>query len=236
MLICVLQLTGSYPTVGRFIHVSLYFSCIRHQILHPPILKRSWIRSGKDGLHTAHKQANECRENTFTIDVRIDNIQFQQGGLILANLCDMVDSQLVNKVVAQVLCDVFMPGLSHACSGRRSCCGHRSQACQTIIHQTEQKREMRRGLKYQPPKTTHSSCDVTGWTAYIYKNNHREKKPRTSGHSGCRATWRLVIGQTTGLEAAHHHLLPQCFHLEKHSSWSCVTRTNATVFLIQGGG
>lgn len=81
------QMVVFRPTVGRLIHVSLYFSSVGHQILHPPVLQGRWIRSGEDGLH-----------------------------------------KLVDKVVAEVLRDVFMPRLPHACSRRRSCRRHGAQA------------------------------------------------------------------------------------------------------------
>lgn len=49
---------GAYPRVGRLVHVALHLSRVSHQVLHPPILKCSWIRSGEDGLHAAHAESN----------------------------------------------------------------------------------------------------------------------------------------------------------------------------------
>lgn len=46
----------TYPRVRRLVHVALNFSCVSHQILHSPILKCSWIRSGEDGLHSARTE------------------------------------------------------------------------------------------------------------------------------------------------------------------------------------
>lgn len=81
------------PTIGRLIHVSLNFSSISHQILHPSVLQCSWVRSREDSLH-----------------------------------------KLVDKVVTEVLRDVFMPRLPNACCRRRTGCGHGAQVTHTIIH------------------------------------------------------------------------------------------------------
>lgn len=48
-----------------------------------------------------------------------------------------VDSQLMDKMVAEILCDVFMPRLPYACS-RRRCRGHGSHVSHTIIQQAEE--------------------------------------------------------------------------------------------------
>lgn len=45
------------------------------------------------------------------------------------------DSQLVDKVVTEILRDVFMPRLPHACSRRRSGRRHGGQVPHTIVHQ-----------------------------------------------------------------------------------------------------
>ncbi len=59
-----------------------------------------------------------------------------QSEILWGRLQDTANSQLVDKVVAEVLRDVFVPRLSHACSRRRSCRGHGAQVPHTIIHQT----------------------------------------------------------------------------------------------------
>lgn len=59
------------------------------------------------------------------------------ASVLLERLQDTTDSQLVDKVVAEVLCDVFMPRLPHASSRRWSSRGQGTKAPHTIIHQTE---------------------------------------------------------------------------------------------------
>lgn len=58
----------------------------------------------------------------------------------------IVHSQLVDEVVAEILSDVFVPGLPHACHRGRSRSGHATQVGQAVVQQTARRsnRIMRR--------------------------------------------------------------------------------------------
>lgn len=65
IVICALVTLVSYPAVGRLVHVPFYFTSVSHKVFHPPVFQCSWVRSGKDGLHTTHTQIQR-RVNIYT--------------------------------------------------------------------------------------------------------------------------------------------------------------------------
>lgn len=54
---------ATYSAVSRFIHVTLNFSGISHQVLHSTVLEGSGIWSRKDGLDTVEGQVKRRTEN-----------------------------------------------------------------------------------------------------------------------------------------------------------------------------
>lgn len=50
---------ASHPSVGWLVHISLNFSSVGYEILHPPIFQRGRIRSRKYGLHAALTHAQK---------------------------------------------------------------------------------------------------------------------------------------------------------------------------------
>lgn len=123
----------SYPSISRLVHVALNFSGISNKILHPSIFQCSWIRSRKYGLYTAVTYAQQWNNNHSTMKIISPSnlfVPIQRKG--------RADSQLMDKMIAEILCDIFMPRLPYACS-RRRCRGHGSHACHTITEQAEER-------------------------------------------------------------------------------------------------
>lgn len=46
---------GTYPAVGRLIHIALYFPGVGHQVLHPPVFQRRWVGGGEYGLYSVRE-------------------------------------------------------------------------------------------------------------------------------------------------------------------------------------
>lgn len=149
------------------------------------------------------------------------------------------DSQLMDKMVAEILCDIFMPRFPYACS-RRCCRGHWSNVCHTIIQQAEGY-----GMGGERDEAnillilTLRGSQVIGFHFSIFyfkcvwgrlhtlgeADNRCFKVKKcmqcnlTSEHSCCCAALHLAAQQTAGWEAAHqlHRSLPSSFLLEINS-------------------
>lgn len=136
----------SYPGVGRLVHVALNFSSVCNKILHASIFKCSWIRGGEYGLHAARTHAQKWQGATVKVQnwLAILSIIWCSNIFCIISLVKreifmgcLQDSQFVDKMVPEILSDVFMPGFPHARCWGRSCCRHGTQVGYTIIHQTK---------------------------------------------------------------------------------------------------
>lgn len=135
----------SYPAVSWLVHVTLNLACVRHKVLHSPVLQCCGVWGGEYGLYTEERQQRNTKPQQQLL------LCFHMTGLEYLEYIRLIflDLQFVHQVGAQVLSDVFMPGLPDPRRRERGGGGQVSHASHywPIWHQlTIRQRERKLGL------------------------------------------------------------------------------------------
>lgn len=116
----------SYPAVSWLIHVTLNLACIRHQVLHSPVLQSCRVWGGEYGLYSEERQQKKYKTQSWYI--KFYSISTWQYFTLSSTSVSLFDLQFVHQVGAQVLSDMFVPGLPYPRSRERGGSGQVSHA------------------------------------------------------------------------------------------------------------